>query len=298
MLFLGIIFRRIGLIDGHFIEVASRLVYNVTLPALLFLSVMGSSHDISSSGTLVAFGIIGTLLFFIFLSLVTHRLFSHDSDNGVIIQGGFRGNVAVIALAYVSNAYGDDALAVAALYVAGLTLTYNVLSVITLSPKTENSAVKALPTVVKSLTKNPLIIAIILGIICSQLQLTMPKIANDAGRYLANMTLPLALMCGGGSLDLRQLYRDKHSAWFSTGVKLIICPIVFTSLAIMMGFRGLELGIIFLTSSSPTAAASFVLAKAMNANGTLAANIIVLSTLLSIITSTMGLFILSSLSLI
>jgi predicted permease len=298
MLFLGILFRRIGLIDGHFIEVASRLVYNVTLPALLFLSVMNSSHDVISSAPLVAFGVGGTLIFFIILTFVTHRLFPQNKDNGVIIQGAFRGNVAVIALAYVSNAYGNDALAVAALYVAGLTFTFNVLSVITLSPKTDNGALRAIPAVIKSLTKNPLIIAIVLGVITSQLQFSMPKIANDAGRYLANMTLPLALMCGGGSLDLRQLYRDKHSAWFSTGVKLIFCPLVFTSAAILMGFRGLELGIIFLTSSSPTAAASFVLAKAMNANGTLAANIIVISTLLSIITSTLGIFLLSSLSLI
>lgn len=296
MLFLGIVFRRISLIDGHFIEVASRLVFNITLPALLFLSVLNSSHDFTAIGPMIAFGLMGNLLFFIGVTLITKALFTQD--NGVIVQGAFRGNVAIVALAYVANAYGNDALALAALYVAGLTLTFNVLSVIALSPKEGNSVYQTIPIVIKSLTKNPLIISILLGMLFSQLDLSLPKIANDAGQYFANMTLPLALLCSGGSLDLGQLYRDKHSAWFASAVKLIICPLIFTLAAIAFGYRGLELGIIFLTSSSPTAAASFVMAKAMKANATLAANIVVMTTLLSIITSTLGIFLLSSLSLI
>ncbi len=298
MLFLGIYFRRSGLIDAHFIEVASRLVFNVTLPALLFLSIMNSSHDFLASAWFVAFGVVGNIIFFVVLSLITKRIFHASPDQGVIVQGGLRGNIAIIALAYVSNAYGSDGLAIAALYVAGITLLYNVLGVISLTPKGGQSTINALPILVKSLTKNPLIIAIIAGLIFSQLQLTMPKIATDAGRYFANMTLPLALICGGGSLDWRQLSDDRSSAWFATLVKLLISPLLFTTAALLFGFRGLELGIVFLTSSAPAAAVSFVMAKAMGANATLAANIIVLTTLLSMISSTVGIFLLSSFSLI
>lgn len=298
MLFLGIYFRRSGLIDAHFIEVASKLVFNVTLPALLFLSIMNSSHDFFASASLVAFGVLGNIIYFILLTLVTNNIFAEGNDQGVIVQGALRGNVAIIALAYVSNAYGNDGLAIAALYVAGITLLYNVLGVISLTPKSNHSTRQAVPILIKSLTKNPLIIAIIGGLIFSQLQLTMPKIATDAGRYFANMTLPLALICGGGSLDWKQLSADKGSAWFATIVKLLISPILFTGSALLFGFRGLELGIIFLTSSAPAAAVSFVMAKAMGANATLAANIIVLTTLLSMISSTVGIFLLSSFSLI
>lgn len=298
MLFLGIYFRRSGLIDTHFIEVASKLVFNVTLPALLFLSIMNSNHDFLASASLVAFGVIGNIIYFIVLTLVTDKLFANGNDQGVIVQGALRGNVAIIALAYVSNAYGSDGLAIAALYVAGITLLYNVLGVISLTPQNNQSARQAIPILIKSLTKNPLIIAIISGLVFSQLQLTIPQIATDAGRYFANMTLPLALICSGGSLDWKQLSNDKSSAWFATTVKLLVSPILFTGCAMLLGFRGLELGIIFLTSSAPSAAVSFVMAKAMGANATLAANIIVLTTLLSMVSSTLGIFLLALFSLI
>jgi malonate transporter and related proteins len=298
MLFLGIYFRRSGLIDHHFIEVASKLVFNVTLPTLLFLSIINSNHDFTASASLVLFGIGANILFFIILTAITKYLFHQESDQGVIIQGAFRGNVAIIALAYVANAYGSDGLAIAALYVAGLTLMYNILGVVSLTPKGSSKGTQAVPILIKNLTKNPLIIAISLGVIFSQLQLPMPKIAADAGRYFANMTLPLALICSGGSLNLQQLSEDKAPAWFATAVKLLVCPMIFTGLAILLGFKGLELGIIFLTSSSPTAAASFIMAKAMGANATLAANIIVLTTLFSLLSATLGIFVLSNVSLI
>ena len=40
MLFLGVLLKRINWIDDHFIHVASSLVFNVTMPALLFLGIL------------------------------------------------------------------------------------------------------------------------------------------------------------------------------------------------------------------------------------------------------------------
>ena len=50
----------------------------------------------------------------------------------------------------------------------------------------------------------------------------------------------------------------------------------------------MDLGILFLLSASPTAAASYVMTRAMGGNAGLAANIIVLTTLGSILGSSLG----------
>lgn len=76
-------------------------------------------------------------------------------------------------------------------------------------------------------------------------QCTDPKIVTDAGHYFANMTLPLALLCTGGSLNLNSLKDDRHSAWFATGYKLILSPLLITGGAWLLGFRGLDLGLLF-----------------------------------------------------
>ena len=298
MLALGVILKRTQIINENFIDVASKLVFNVTLPALLFLSIISSNHDLASSAPLIGYGLAANLLFFILSTYATGRLFPKHKDQGVIIQGGFRANTAIIGLAYVSNAYGSSGVALAAVYVASMTLLYNIQAVICLSPKGEESSQRAFGVIIKTITKNPLIIAIMVGMLFYLLAIPVPKMVLDAGQYFANMTLPLALLCTGGSLDIGSLKHEKHSTWFSTALKLIFAPLFITLGALLLGYRGIELALVFLMSSAPTAAASYVMARAMGGNAPLAANIIALTTVCSLITCTLGIFVLSTWGLI
>lgn len=92
MLVLGVMLKRIGLINENFIDVASKVVFQVTLPAMLFLSIVQSNHDFAASGKLVVFGVVANFLFFLFTTLSTRLAFSEPKDQGVIVQGGFRAN--------------------------------------------------------------------------------------------------------------------------------------------------------------------------------------------------------------
>ncbi len=297
MLVLGVFIKRINLINDEFIGIGSKIVFQVTLPTMLFLSIVNSNHDFTSSASLIAYGVIANLLFFLFTTITTKKAFNRPQDQGVIIQGAFRANTAIIAIAYVANAYGNSGVALAAIYVASMTLLYNIQAVITLTPKNNSAGTSTSKIILSTLTKNPLIIAILSGLLFYVLSIPIPKMITDTGRYLANMTLPLALLCTGGSLDLKALKEDNAPAWYSTGYKLIIAPLFITTGAFIFGFKGMELGIVFLMSSAPTAAASYVMARAMGRNATLAANIIALTTIFSLFSCTLGIFILSSLRL-
>ncbi len=297
MLVLGVFLKRINLINDEFIGIGSKIVFQVTLPTMLFLSIVNSNHDFTSSASLIAYGVIANLLFFLFTTITTKKAFNRPQDQGVIIQGAFRANTAIIAIAYVANAYGNSGVALAAIYVASMTLLYNIQAVITLTPKNDSAGTSTSKIILSTLTKNPLIIAILSGLLFYVLSIPIPKMITDTGRYLANMTLPLALLCTGGSLDLKALKEDNAPAWYSTGYKLIIAPLFITTGAFIFGFKGMELGIVFLMSSAPTAAASYVMARAMGGNATLAANIIALTTIFSLFSCTLGIFILSSLHL-
>lgn len=298
MLVLGVALKRIYLINDNFIEVASKLVFQVTLPAMLFLSIVNAEHDFSSSSRLIIYGLIANFLFFLFTVFSTKFIFKNKQDHGVIIQGGFRANTAIIALAYVANAYGDSGVALAAIYVAATTVLYNIQAVIALTPKEKHSEKQAFGVIVKTLTKNPLIISIILGVVCSLLAIPIPDMVTQAGQYFANMTLPLALLCAGGSLDLNSMRENQRPTWFATSYKLILSPIFITFGGMLLGFRGLDLGLLFFMSAAPTAAASYVMARAMGGNSTLAANIIAQTTVASLVTCTLGIFILSSFNLL
>jgi hypothetical protein len=286
VLAVGIVLRKRQFITDEFIHIGSRLVFTIALPTLLFLSIVKTHISQTANISLVAFGAGATILIFIILEVFAQFWVKPAEDRGVVVQGGFRSNLGIIGLAYGVNAYGTSVLAAASLYLGLITILLNILSVITLSRSLHKE--KGIKNILLGIFKNPLILAILIALPISWAEITLPKIIMQTGEYFAQLTLPLALLCTGASLDfhsLRQALPNTLGAAFS---KLIFVPTVFVLGAMAFGFKGMDMGILLLMASSPTAAASYVMTKAMGGNATLAANIIALTTLGSLFTTSLG----------
>ena len=289
---LGVWLMRVGLIDSAFVESGSRLVFNVALPALLFISISQTRFERAANVELILFGAVATLLVFLLLEWLAGRWVEPPQDRGVVVQGGFRSNMGIIGLAYCVNAYGAEGLAAASLYLGLITILYNVLAVITLNRSLD--ANRSVKNVLKGIATNPLIIGIVLALPVSWAAIPMPDLVIKSGQYFADLTLPLALLCTGASLNFKRLREEMRNTVFTAMVKLIAVPVIFVLGGRLLGFRGIEMGVLLLMSSAPTAAASYVMVRAMGGNATLAANIIVLTTLGSIVTASVGITLLRS----
>jgi len=285
LLILGITFRRTGFIDEHFINTASSFVFNVTLPCMLFFSISTTPLTQATNLPLFLFGISFTLVTVVLFWLVSVILTTPDR-RGVFVQGAFRGNLGIIGIALVLNAYGTDMLATASLYMACIAIIDNPLSVLLLKRKGELAF--------RSILSNPILIAVVLGLVFSGLQIPLPNFFTQTGNYLAQMTLPLALICIGGNLYWHNFRHHHKEVIGATLCKLGLMPIIGVSLAIALDFKGQELGLIYLMMSSPTAVSSYIMAKKMTAHGTLAAEIIALSTASSTLIITLGLILLKT----
>ena len=288
MLGLGIYLKRIGMLTEDFIETGSKLVFNLTLPAMLFLSVARSNISEIGNPDLLLFALAANILTYILFELLANKAIKQKKDRGVVVQGAFRANTGIIGLAYASNAFGDTGLALGSLYVAVITVAYNILAVITLSRSNPNLPSLNASFLLRSIIKNPLIISILCALPFSVFTIPLPDIITKSGGYFAGMTLPLALLCTGASLDFNQLRQEPTNTQFASIGKLIVAPLLITLAGIGFGFRDLELGLIFLMSAAPTAAASYVMARNMGGNAYLAANIIAVTTLGSIFSSSLG----------
>ena len=296
VLALGYWLMRRRLIDDGFINTGSRLVFNVALPALLFISIGKTRFHEAANPELIAFGVVASIVVWLVLELVAARLVPEPRDRGVVVQGGFRSNMGIVGLAYCVNAYGDDGLVAASLYLALVTIVFNVIAVITLGRSLNRS--QGLGATARSIVTNPLIIAIVLALPVSWLALDLPGWVLQSGQYFANLTLPLALLCTGAALDFRQLRREVGSTMLASAAKLVAVPLTFVLGGLAWGFRGIDLGVLLLMSSAPTAAASYVMVRAMGGNATLAANIIALTTVGSILTTSISVMVLRGLSLV
>ncbi|MGE0011789.1 MAG: AEC family transporter [Azoarcus sp.] len=295
ILALGIWLRRTGMLNDGFIEGGSRIVFSIGLPAVLFLSISKTEFGEATNLALIAFGLIGTFLVFLLLEWVAARWVQPPEDRGVVVQGGFRSNMGIIGLAYCVNAYGDAGLVAAALYLGLVTILFNVLAVVTLSRSLHRR--QGAGRVVKGIATNPLIIGIVLALPVSWLQIPLPKVAVQSAQYFADLTLPLALLCTGATLNFRSLRLEMSNTLLAASSKLVLVPLLFAVGGILAGFRGVDLGVLLLMSSAPTAAASYVMVRAMGGNSVLAANIIALTTLGSIVFTSIGVVVLKGLQL-
>lgn len=296
ILVLGVVLYRIRLINDNFIDVASKLVFNVTLPALLFISISKTDLTSNTDFSLVIYAMAAVTITYIALELIMSTWVSDKAERAVLVQGAFRSNMGIIGLAYCVNAYGNEVFAVASIYLGGVTILFNILSVIGLSHGLGGSA--NIKSILKGIAKNPLIIAIMAAFASSLTGITLPMTLYKAGDYFAQMTLPLALLCAGASLSFKSLRSGMLGAMMASVGKLIFIPFVLTYGGYLLGYRGMELGVLFLMSSAPTASASYIMVRAMNGNSALAANIIVITTIVSLITTSIGVTLLRSFNLI
>ena len=115
MLFMGVLLKRIRLIDDNFNRVASQLVFNVCMPALLFLGIYHADLATAVKPGVLLYFVVATLAgFAIAWGLAIWR--SPLADRGIYTQGAFRGNNGVIGLALAASLYGDYGISLAARY--------------------------------------------------------------------------------------------------------------------------------------------------------------------------------------
>lgn len=293
MVFMGWVLRRVSLINDSFIQTASTLTYKATMPTLFFLSIWQADLQSAFNAQLVFFFCAATIVGFL-ASWWWASNFTPYGQRGVFVQGSFRGNCGVVSFALVASYYGDYGLSVGGVLVGFTILLFNVLSVLILS--VYSPSLKFSPAMVgKELMKNPLIIAVVLGMVASAVNLFIPQWLLKSGEYFAGLTLPLALICVGGTLSLAGVKASGIAAIQSSAIKVAILPVLACFVAWLIGIEGRELIILWMFFASPTAAASFAMAVAAGGDGKLAANIIALTTLVSIATMTIGIYALTAL---
>lgn len=289
---LGYFLKKLGMINDNFVTLSSKIVFTVSLPALIFIEILnvdiGKIFDLGA----VTFVYAGTLVAFSVAWIISGFLTKDGKDKAAFIQGSFRGNFAIIGLAIIVNFYGTESLGKASLILAFTIPLYNVLSVIALTVPLKKEKKADYKKILFEILKNPLIIAVISAVIFSSFKLKLPDVLFKTGTYLAELALPLALIGIGGFLSFKDVTQNHLITTISTMLKLIIIPTAATFAAYAFGFTGSDLGIIFILFACPTAIASFIMAEAMGVNSRLAGNILLLTTLTSVVTITIGLFIL------
>lgn len=296
---IGWFLRKIGVIQQSFIKQSNKFVFNVTLPVLIFLKLATVDFSRVFDGKLIFITYLGIISIFIIGWLIAKQFIEKGYGRGVFIQGSFRPNNVILGLAIIMNIFGEEGVAKTVVLLTFLVPLDNVLSVIALTLFDKSGKRhEVLINTIRLIIKNPVIVAGVFALIWSALTLPIPMIISNTGKYLADITLPLALIGVGASLRIAYLKSTSLITIGAVLIKLLFAPIVGTLLAISFGYANLDLEIIFIIFACPTAIISYILTDAMTPHGEIAGNIVITSTLISAFTIPLGLIILNHLQLI
>lgn len=292
----GVLLRRFGLLTQAINEKLSLLAFNIGLPIMLFAGAAQVDYTTLSSARYLLAGVVAT-----FLVLMLSWRYSSWREHprplqGIFVQSAFRSNLAIVGVALTFSAYGERGPVLAALPIALMTVLYNILAVWVLN--TTLGSDTTIRSVLLSISKNPLILGISAGVCLSISGLPVPVILVPLSSGLSAFFLPMVLISIGASMNLSHLYKAGALTWEASVWRLCVAPLVGILVALLLGVKDEQLGVLFLLLASPVAASSHVMVVAARGNGALAANIVVLTTLLSLVTITVGFFVLSMFSLV
>lgn len=278
---LGQFLARRGMITGDAFRALDRLSFLVLLPALIVRALANASFDEAP------WLMLGTLL----LAQIVMALVGLSARwwpgierpaIGTIVQSNVRWNT-IIALSLGGLLFGNQGIALVSLVAAAMIPMANVISVYALISHADHPP-GTRPRPLLAMLRNPLVIACVIGISLASFHVKLPAIADETLKMLANAAIAAGLLSAGAGVDLGALKRAGLRTFFWSTVRLAGMPLITLAIGLALGLSGLPLAIALICSATSTAPNSYVLARELGGDSTLAANLIAVQTLSAAIT--------------
>ncbi|HNX25824.1 MAG TPA: AEC family transporter [Phycisphaerae bacterium] len=289
---LGAILRWRNITGDLMIKDLNRLVFWIGLPSLLFVKVATANSQLDSR----SLGVLWVLLLATgataVIAFIFCIIFRFDGEKaGPFIQGAFRGNWAYIGLTVIFFAFANSpdkiratANDTAALVIGPIVAIYNIASIIILLAGKHSLNARAFKRMFINMLVNPLLLACIFGIAWNLFKIPLPVFLSRSLETAGNFALPVALICVGGSLMQTKIKGFLlNPAILSAVIKVFICPLIGYFIARWMGIGGVETMVALFLLATPTAVNSFTVADQLGCDSLIAAEIVIVSTTMSII---------------
>lgn len=278
MIFIGVFLRRANYIQEDAFKQFNWLIFHICLPITLFLNISDADLDVISDFKLLAFVFI-TLFAIAGLAVFTFKFIPlSNQKKGVVVQDFTRTNFVVLGLPIAQSIYGPENIGLTSFLIAWVVPVSNLVGVLILQLYSDKHL--NLRGTIINILKNPLIVGALLGVAFQLLNLQLPTAFHSTLKMLNQISTPLALIVLGGLFQFSSLKENAKILTYFSIVKMFILPAIVVLLAILFGFRDVALVSILILFGGPAAVTSYSMAVQMGADGDLAAQIILVTTIL------------------
>ena len=247
---------------------ANKLVVDIALPILIFISLSAKSFDPISAMSFTGASIV--LILLTGLIAWPFAKFSGASVQAFLPCAMFT-NVGPIGIPLIALAYGPEGMAPAVVLLVISNILHFTLGAGVMSGKVDWRMVYA----------NPLVWSTVLGVASSQLQITLPEWVQTSCTMIGSVLVPMMLMSLGARLASSQV----ADAWVGvrSGVLILIIRLAAVLLALwFIPLEGLERGALILFACLPSAVFNFMLADKFQVGPNKVASTVIVGHLLSL----------------
>lgn len=279
----GYFARRCGLLPRSFCKELSRLVLNLTMPAMILASVLTDTIEYSSGilfGTL-AIGVASYGILFLAAMVFSNLLSPPLEQRGIIQFMIMFGNVSFLGFPVVAAAFGETAVFYAALInlpFGLLIFTVGVAFITGARNKVNRKQWKSFLT--------PGLISSMAALLFALTGWKFPQTISNSCQLLGSLTTPATLLIIGGTLaelPIRELLGGWR-VWATVFLRLLILPLIMWIPIHMMIDDPVILGVSVVLMGLPVATNGAMLCLEYEKNCRTIAQGTFLSTLLSLIT--------------
>ena len=284
LVIVGFVAGKLGYLGGDFDRQLSRLVINITCPALILSSAMtGQLPDRRYILPLLAISVITYVVLTAVAFLLPRYLTRQQQDEGVVGFALMFGNVGFMGYPVVASIFGHEAVFYAA--VLNVVNTFAVFTIGTVLV-TGSSEVEGSRFQKKVLYSTPMLAAYLtMAIVALEID-NIPAFVSQPLTMLGNITVPAALLIIGSSmsqLSLRTMLGNR-TVYLTTLFRLVLLPVAVYYLTSLLGFSDFVVNINTLVIAMPVATYGTILCLKYGRDTTVITEVTFITTLLSMLT--------------
>ena len=202
----------------------TKFVFYFALSAMIFRFAANLELAEVWDGKLVAAYLCGTVVVYLFATAVGKMRGLDMQTNAVEAQCAVIGNAGFLGLPMLALLFGPQAIGPVMLVLATDLIVFSGLIVILITVGRDGRmAWSLLLTIGMGLIKNPMIVAMVLGLVWAGLKIPIPEPMNDFLSILGGAATPGALFAIGASLASKSAERVEIAGWLSF-CKLVLHP--------------------------------------------------------------------------
>jgi malate permease and related proteins len=287
MIALGYYLTRRGLFDEGVSKLFTKLVVNVSLPALMVSNLLTvfDREKLYSAGKGIIIPFASMLICYVAAMVVARLINVRPERKGIFQAMFFASNTIFMGMPVNLALFGEKSTPYVLFYYAANTTLFWTIGIYGISKDKEGCEDRIFSMNTVRRVFSPPLLGFFAGLALILLGVRLPSFLMDSCKYIGNLTTPLSLLFIGitfSTISIKDIKIDKDMAALLLG-RFVFSPLVVYALALVIPIPSLMTKVFIIQSAMPVITQSAITARAYDVDYRYATVMVTVSTVLSIL---------------